>query len=273
MSTKKTICLLGGEGFIGRNLIDTLHDDFTLISLDQQRSAFSYPVTWATFVEGNPYEAAVDVVADILIHLVDPGGDAVFDAAREQKMLGHFAQQPAHIILFSSAAVYAAPDAAYGHRKAALEKFYQDYCARSGIALTILRVFNTFGPYQTPGRPGALIANLLNDYCAGRTTNITDAQSERDFIAATDLGHFVAHVIIHKKYDTYDVGSGMLTSIAGLIEIIENDVLRDKLKITAHGKNDGVTSPAAKDDFGGAVSVTPLKTALAKAYAFYEKNS
>lgn len=269
---KVSIAILGGEGFIGRNLAWYLSDFYECFSIGRRKSFFLNRKD--TFIPGHPYDEKMGKQYSAIVHLMDNSRCAPeYFLDEEKKLVKNLdLDDKKQLILFSSAVVYANPESEYGLRKRALEEFYSDYCKENNVKLAIVRLFNTFGPFQIPQKQGSLIANIICNYMVGRASEISSRSSERDFLYAGDIPKFIEYILKGELTGTFDLGSGRLTSIGDIISALESDVLEDRLDIIDKDKPDGITSPAANNPFLDKIPPTDLVSALSQTVAFYKDN-
>jgi len=152
------------------------------------------------------------------------------------------------IIFLSSYGVYAPKKSSFkesdivcpknfvGTRAAILEDILVYLANRYSLDLTILRLFNPYGPYQLS--PYVVPTVLEKIACSG-TVNIGDSEKVRDFFYISDLIDLLTLLINKnpKGIDIWNVGSGIPISISSLItkaqEVTggECDVLFDATKL------------------------------------------
>lgn len=271
-NSKQSIAILGGEGFIGRNLALHLSNRYKCLSVGVVRSPFLDRKD--TFISAHPYEEKVNHQCSVIIHLIDNSRCAIEDFLDEEKKLAENIglNDKDHLVLFSSAVVYANPESEYGLRKKMLEEFYTEYCRKNDVKLTIVRLFNTLGSFQIPQRPGSLVANIIYNHMVGRASEINDRQSKRDFIYASDIPKFIEYFLENGVTGTLDLGSGKLTSIADIISILESEVLKIPLNIIDKNKTDSIISPRANNQYLSQIPVTDIVTAMSQMVDFYKNN-
>ena len=269
---KVSIAILGGEGFIGRNLAWYLSDFYECFSIGRRKSFFLDRKD--TFVSGCPYDEKIGKQYSAIVHLMDNSRCAPeYFLDEEKKLVENLdLDDKKQLILFSSAVVYANPDSEYGLRKRALEGFYSEYCRENGIKLAIIRLFNTFGPFQIPQKQGSLIANIICNHMIGQKSEISSRNSERDFLYAGDIPKFIEHILENRMTGIFDLGSGKLTSIGDIISVLESDVLKARIDVIDKNKPDGIVSPAANNRLLDRISSTDLVTALSQTVDFYKNN-
>ncbi len=132
------------------------------------------------------------------------------------------------VVLASSSAVYGEgapaaeqapldPRSPYAASKAAMEAQGRVYAHR-GLAVTALRYFNVYGPGQTAGLDGAVIARFLAALGGGRALPVEGSgRQTRDFVHVRDVAR--ANVVaLAKGGGTFNVGTGVRTSIVALAE-------------------------------------------------------
>lgn len=271
MNRKKKILILGGEGFIGRNLADLLSKKYACFSIGLKKSIFKKRKD--KFIKADPYEKKIKNDYDVIIHLIDNKIDLKHFSEEEKKLIKNIGlNQKNHLIIFSSAVVYANPDSEYGQRKLKLEKIYSEYCKKNKIKLTIFRLFNTYGLYQIPNRQGSLIANLLMNYLNNKTTEINDKLAQRDFIFSQDIGKFIHYAIKNSTVGTFDLATNNLISIEKIIKILEKKVIKKKISIIYKNDKESAICPKSKNNLLKNIKITKLDTGFKKAFIFYEKN-
>lgn len=271
MSQKNSALLLGGEGFIGKNITDTIQDKFNCTTVSLLPSPFI--TSKVNFIKTNPYMEILNGKFDVYIHLIDHQAD-LDDINNQESELTKNLNIPksSHLILFSSSVIYANPSSDYAKRKLKLEQVYENYCSSHDINLTILRLFNTYGNYQLPYRQGSLIANILFNHIHNLPTEINDLETKRDYIYAGDIGKIVQHIIDNQYFGKVDIGSGELVSIKQLLNILEKDVIKDKINIIDKKQTENITCPIANGTLTNAITPTSLTDGLTQTYLFYKQN-
>lgn len=267
----KQILFLGGDGFIGRNLAEYFSSKYDCYSVGIKKSIF-LKNRKDKFIKINPYKEKIKNNYNIIIHLVDNKIDLKYFIKEEKELIKNIGlNKKNHLILFSSAVVYANPDSEYGKRKISLEEIYKKYCAKNKINLTVFRLFNTYGQYQLPNRQGCLVANILVNHLNKKTTQIKDINAKRDFIFSGDIGKIAGCAISHKKYGTFDLSSNKLVSIKEILTIIES-VAGESVKIDDRKEREQIKSPARKNKLLKEIKLLSLKEGIEKSLNFYRNN-
>ena len=268
---KKTVAILGGEGFIGRNIAEGLAIDFECSSYGIQKSIFTERTD--IFRELNPYHQSIRDQFDVYIHLIDNQvSPSEFEQEELNLMRNVCIPKGAHLIVFSSAVIYANPGSPYGQRKIALEKFYEEWCAEKNVNLSIVRLFNIYGKYQIPFRQGSLVANLLYNFLVGEPILINDMSARRDFMYTRDMALSVRWLIESEFYGKTDLATGKLTTIGELLEILQEGVFAKKAIIVDRAIKEDISCPVGDGAIFSNVLGTDLLDGLKATLLFYEKN-
>ncbi len=264
----KRLVLLGGEGFIGRTLAEALQPDFKCISVDHQASIFGQGP--GRFVQRNPYRQSLSISYDVIVHLIDHENAGRAFPAAEEALLRNIALTPhQHCVLFSSSAIYADATQPYTQRKLQLEALYEDYCLSQSIPLTIVRLFNVYGPYQLPGRRGALVATLLANFLRHDQTAIKDRTAQRDFLFAPDIGRALRAIIENVWQGKTDLGTGQLSTVGEIINLLETTVLKTSLRLHDERQLERIPPRAAQNNWDPGFTSTPLDEGLRQTWNFY----
>lgn len=272
MNDKRKILILGGEGFIGRNIATEMTNDFYCFSFDNKESVFNFDRK-DIFMKGNPYIDKIEGKFDIYIHLIDnQASDKNFEE-EEMKLINNvFFAKGSHLIVFSSAVVYANPSSPYAKRKIKLERLYENYCASHDINLTIFRLFNIYGKFQMPYKQGSLIANILFGYKKGIPIEINDMSTKRDYIYAGDMAKFVRFAVENKFYGKTDLATGKLISIGKLLNTCEKKIFLKKVEIIDKKSTENNLCPLGNNVLIEKVKIVSLEAGLMEALSFFEKN-
>ena len=266
----RRVLLLGGEGFIGRNLVAELSQDHNCFSGGKEKSIWQGRED--VFVHIDPYTHMPPGRYDTIIHLIDHAIALSGFAEAEQRLVDAMRLQPqTHLIVISSSVLYTQPDSAYANRKQLLEDVYTVFCTQNHIPLTIVRLFNVYGPFQYPYRPGSLVANLFVGYLHQKLVQVRDMDAERDFIYAPDAARIIGDIIRRRILGTFDVGTTKLTSLTTLIDILERDILDDRLLVESMKDREVFSCPPAKNHIELTAAPTSLTDGLRHTYEFYKQ--
>lgn len=105
----------------------------------------------------------------------------------------------------------------YTASKIAAERLCAEQHGESGVPVTVLRVFNVYGPGQ---RPSFLVPTILDGVRTG-TLTLADPTPRRDFVHLDDVVDAFVRAIAwrHDGCEAVNVGSGRSTSVAELVDL------------------------------------------------------
>jgi nucleoside-diphosphate-sugar epimerase len=115
------------------------------------------------------------------------------------------------------------PTSPYASAKLAGEQLALSFYFAYGLPVTVLRPFNTFGPYQKQNSEGGVISIFIDKKLNGETLAIYgDGNQTRDFLYVTDCADFVVEAGYSEKTNgkVINAGSGKDISIRALAKII-----------------------------------------------------
>ena len=253
------VLILGGNGFLGRNLSRELSENNVDVSVyDICRPHYSSPDV--KYYQGNleDRDKIISILKEnginIVVHMVStivPGSslEQYINNCRIVQLstipvIDYCAANNIRFCFFSSGgAVYGikggvisenepvTPISYYGLSKIQIEDLIHFYHRRYNLEYLILRPSNPFGPGQNLyGRQG-LIAVTLGHLLKDEPVQVYgDGSIIRDYIYIDDFVFYVKELLLKDiKNETVNIGSGVGTSINQIIEIIE-DVSAVKLK-------------------------------------------
>ena len=251
MAARDGILLVGGNGFLGLALARALaaagHQPHVL-----SRSTEPGRREGIAFHRGSQDDADVGVpllgICATVVHLAStttPGLSAgrssvdaienLLPAARLLELLG--TQVPERLIFVSSGgAIYGNPErlptdeshppnplSSHAAGKVALEAFFTSFAHANRVPFTIVRPANLYGPGQI-ARPGfGLVRTLLDKAQSREPLEVWgDGSAVRDYVFIDDAVDAFARIMAQPDLSgTFNVGSGVGTSIAGLIRLAE----------------------------------------------------
>lgn len=256
------VCVLGGGGFIGTNLLVRLREQGADVR------GFGHPPAFPDAVWGIPWTGGefsdTDALwrcvegCEVVYHLMGgsiPGkadADKVGDLRRSVentvKMLEAARGGGIGKIVFvsSGGTVYGITDrlpiqestptdpiTAYGVSRLAIEKYLNLYRHQYGIQHTILRVSNPFGEFQTARQGQGLIATLLICAFTGRSFEMWgDGTTVRDYIYVGDVVDALLAAGRHGLSErVFNVGSGVGMDVNEVIRLVETVVGRPITRI------------------------------------------
>ena len=111
------------------------------------------------------------------------------------------------------------PKSPYAATKLAAEELALSYYYGYGLPVTIVRVFNTYGPYQKSNNEGGVVSIFIKNYLEGKKLTIYgNGQQTRDLLYVEDCAEFVNQVVLRapKNGEIYNAGSGIDISVIDL---------------------------------------------------------
>ncbi len=219
------VCIIGGSGFIGSHLINTIASHHSVTNIDKQLPAFDIICVTSKMADVRDYEsikAAIPDNTDYVILLAAEHRDDVspvslyYDVNVEgaHNVLKVMAEKNIeHIIFTSSVSVYGLnkkdPDELseidpfnhYGKSKFEAEKVLRRWFDndRNGKSLTIIRPTVTFGP----GNKGN-VYNLLKQISSRKFVMVGNGQNKKSMAYVENVAGFISHCI-DKKHKGYHV--------------------------------------------------------------------
>ena len=250
----KSLLVTGASGFLGSWVSEVAHaQGYELLGVDivaprhpEWFAGFSmHPSDWVDYgslVDGRRLSGVLHLAgaASVPQSVENPVGDFASLLPGTVSLLAYLAKhQPgAHVVLFSSAAVYGnpqrlpiseedevAPISPYGIHKAAAEFLVRHYARLAGLPATVLRIFSAYGE--------GLRKQVVWDLCqrvivalrrGSREIQLHGTGSEtRDFIHAGDVARGAMAALENPPasgFQVLNVASGEETSIRQLAESI-----------------------------------------------------
>lgn len=115
------------------------------------------------------------------------------------------------------------PASPYAGTKLAAENIAESYYHGYGLPVTILRPFNTYGPYQKTGMAGGVVSIFISRDLQGKPLKIFgDGTQTRDLMYATDCARFIVDATFSDAAvgEVINAGTGSDISINDLAELI-----------------------------------------------------
>lgn len=245
MSNK--ILILGGNGFLGKNLVRKLSQSFDVVVVDSYTTGCECVSYNLSLVNLNDIYTVIDKEKpDVLINLVSSigPGSTEEDYIKDHKMvyepceelLNKLNNDSIKYIYFSSGgAVYGNgegcvnedsdlnPISYYGKSKKDMEIQTKRF-ASAGLKYLIIRPSNPYGHGQNiHGRQG-IIANTIGKIKDGTDIEIWgDGENRKDYIYIDDFVEYIDLLIKKDEWNqVYNIGSGVTTSVNEIMDIFKN---------------------------------------------------
>jgi UDP-glucose 4-epimerase len=247
------VLITGGAGFIGSAVARSMAQtgaSITIVDDLSTGSAAHIPSTSRLITHDVSDPSVVAVVAserpDLVIHaaaqvsvtrsIADPERDHAINVVGTRNILaGALAAGSRRLVFISSGgAIYGDADGAteewpphpespYGRNKL----LAVEIVASSGISHAIGRLANVYGPGQRADLEGGVVAVFMEAALAGRDVSIFgDGDQARDFVHVDDVVAAVGTLSAPGSSGTWNVASGVATSIHALLEQIERTLGR-----------------------------------------------
>ncbi|GFK94841.1 ADP-L-glycero-D-manno-heptose-6-epimerase [Fundidesulfovibrio magnetotacticus] len=235
---KPALLVTGAGGFLGRSVLPALEEHYRVLRIASPRGALEGPdVFRADLADPAAAQSLAEAVAEALggarvealVHLAaalcPPGGarDMGVYHANQALTLGALrltqTLAPAHVVNFSSLAVYPVRDGLftedspvdpsgnteglYGLAKFDSEALFNFHLGRSST-VTNLRLTQAYGPGMQPDRLVALLAGEWRE--TGRVTLFGRGERVSNFVHARDVARGLAAVLDAPRAGTFNMG-------------------------------------------------------------------
>jgi len=101
------------------------------------------------------------------------------------------------------------PKSPYAGSKLASENLAFSYFHAYGLPVTIVRPFNTYGPYQKSNAEGGVVSIFIKSFLDGKSLNVFgDGRQTRDFLYVEDCAEFIAKATFSEKAIGQIINSG-----------------------------------------------------------------
>lgn len=260
----KKILLLGGDGFLGKNLQNQLLiNDFRITVFSRSQNKFFPNIKNVDYIydDFNKHQDIEVQKYDYVIHLAgssnplidDSKPSAVFNESLNSsiEILQRLSNSQAHFIYISSGgAIYGDQEGSlisekskiqpvnfYGQSKKIYESYINFFSQNYGLKSSIVRPGNVYGPGQSFNSSQGIISKFI--YQTLKSEEIVlwnDGTFIRDYIYVDDFSKMIVKLINTNKTGTYNVGSGIGYSVLDILSIIED-------KIDLKSKRNFIKSP------------------------------
>ncbi|WP_046528780.1 MULTISPECIES: NAD-dependent epimerase/dehydratase family protein [Cellulomonas] len=254
-------CLVvGGNGFIGSHVVDALaargHAVTAFDRFGRTRSQFTAADVRAVsgdFLNVDDVRHAVEG-HDTVVHMLsttdpataenDPTLDIRTNVAASIELFRACVDAGVSRVVFASTggAIYgdqdrevfgeedpALPVSPYAIGKLTIESYLRYFRRKYGLASTVVRISNPYGPRQNPQKRQGVIPIFLRRLADGLPVTIYgDGSMVRDYVYVTDVAEMVADVAEGTpRHDTYNLGSGSGSSLEDIVRTIGEVTGRD----------------------------------------------
>jgi UDP-glucose 4-epimerase len=231
----------GGAGFIGSHLVDALverGDDVTVVDdLSSGKRELVNPKArfWEHDIREGFYEPADAIFhlaaqTDVQTSVAKPDYDASVNVLGTVHVLEAAREATANVVFTSTGgAIYGEcerpareddelrPSSPYAVSKLSGEAYLATWNRLHGTGHATCRLGNVYGPRQQAALEGGVVAVFLDRLRDGRETEIFgDGEQTRDFVYVGDVVTALLAAAARAEPGTYNIGTGLPTSIAEL---------------------------------------------------------
>lgn len=248
------ILVTGGAGFIGSHMAKRhLADGHHVVIVDDLSSGRRERLPRsARFVEADIAEADLEPLLreeriafvshhaaqiDLRHSVSDPVGDARANVIGSLKLFEACRRAAVRRILFASTggALYGEPEGGrpateqhatnpvspYGCAKLSIEKYLYYYREIHGFETQVFRYANVYGPWQDGTGEAGVVAIFAEAILSGKNPKIRgDGGQTRDYVYVGDLVEAAARAVEQGGSGTWNLGTGIETSVNRLFELI-----------------------------------------------------
>jgi len=249
------IAVIGGNGFIGRALVQELEQRGNMITAFDRFSGDTLPTftnkirsIQGDFLNRADLARAVKGM-DVVIHALstttpltaqsDPTLDVRTNVLQSIELFDECVSAGIKRVIFLSTggAIYGQqsqtllsentiplPVSPYAIGKLAIENYLRYFSATRGLRSTVLRISNPYGPGQRPGRAQGLIPIALRAVAEGRPVHrFGDGSMVRDYLHVADLARMISEVVMGQpRHHIYNLSSGRGASVSDVLDVIQD---------------------------------------------------
>ena len=260
--TRGTVAVTGAAGFIGRWVVDELLGrGYTVRGLDdlsngsrrnvaEFESSERCDLTIGDVSDRESVDELLDGDVDACIHLAaeidvqesldDPQSHFETNVIGTERVLEACRATDTRLGLVGTCMVYdmvdseegideshpVKPASPYAGTKLAAENIAESYYHGYGLPVTVLRPFNTYGPYQKTGMAGGVVSIFTSRDIEGDPLKIFgDGTQTRDLMYVTDCARFIVDGTFSDAAvgEVINAGTGSDISINELAELVASD--------------------------------------------------
>lgn len=261
----KKYLILGGNGFLGKHIIERLEKENKILvadyNINDNENTENIKYQYLDFSKCNSFDEYMKIdnePVDVVIHLISTitPNDDISNINKEimdnviptVKLLNSCVKMkiPKIVFLSSGGAVYGEHDATpineneianpicnYGIIKYMIEKYLDLYFLNYGLNYSVVRLANPYSEKVKNGKKQGIIPIMIDQILRNETIKIWgDGEDIRDYIYIDDAIDAIIDIINYDGNEKiFNVGTGLGCTINQLIEIIKNILFDYDIKV------------------------------------------
>jgi UDP-glucose 4-epimerase len=251
----KNILIIGGSGFIGKNIVETLiEEDYHVFLTSRQKDFCQFKnnskvkviegsLSNTTLIKNIIFDNNIEVILHLASSLIPSSSKSEFAAEIQDivmptfELINYISERNLKIIYFSSGGtIYGksdkkkinescqmAPINYYGFSKLLIENYIKMLKRKGKLRYVILRPANVYGKYQSTDTNQGFISVAIGKMRFNQDIEIWgDGFTTRDYVDVSDVS-LVVHCIIKKNIEnqTFNIGTGVGNSLITVVQLLE----------------------------------------------------
>jgi len=253
----KNILIIGGTGFLGKNIVEALVNDGSRIFLITRNKNFDVFKDSPTIkiihgalediniIKNLIIEHKIQEIVHLASNLIPASDKSEFEHEMLNivlptfELLNFISNKNVKIIFFSSGgAIYGKgmknktiescilePHTFYGYSKLIIENHIRYLSNITQLRYVILRPSNVYGKYQNLNSNQGFIAVALGKILSNQPVDIWgDGNTLRDYICVRDVAQVVCNILRENiENEIFNIGSGVSSSLLEILDILEKN--------------------------------------------------
>lgn len=242
----KKILILGSTGFVGRNIVECLENDFSIIKTSRQSELSNKGFIYFDLFNKESWQNIININPDIIINASAYGVVKLQQELELMYKTNYFLIREFHEYLIQNNCIsfwlqigtafeydllttaineqtICLPKTHYGISKLMMSNFLQFKGKKN--TYTILRPFGMFGKYEDTSK---FFPSLINAQKTKTPIDLSPGTQARDYIYVKDLGEFIKNIVKKKKYcdlpATINIGRGEGISFKDYASILKVEI-------------------------------------------------